>query len=443
MKILVLDGNENQAVACVRSLARAGHSVSVGSSDKWSKAGWSRFAESSFIYPAPQVSAEAFVARIREETARVPGTLVLPVTERTTLPLSAYREEIFEAGGRLVLPSHETVMRAFDKSETTRLASSLGVAVPKTFYISSSAEARDIADSINYPAVIKARSSEQVSASGKVIATGAPLYARSAEELLAAVGLMNQRSHAALVQEYVEGTGAGYFALMREGELRAEFAHRRIRDVRPTGSGSAVRASAPVDPKMREAALAILKALRWHGVAMVEFRVRADGTPVFMEVNGRFWNSLPLSVYAGADFPALLAELAERGDAPVGSGYRMNVRCRWMVGDARHLIEVWRGAPAGYAGRYPGRLRTTLDFLKPVAGTYHDNFMMSDPMPELGDWLDFAFRRLPAQLKNFGFPWRRMRLSRAAILDFGSRTRVSSIQNPKSKIQNPESRSEV
>ena len=31
MKIMVLDGNENQAVACVRSLSQAGHEVYVGS----------------------------------------------------------------------------------------------------------------------------------------------------------------------------------------------------------------------------------------------------------------------------------------------------------------------------------------------------------------------------------------------------------------------------
>ena len=146
MKILVLDGNENQAVACVRSLARAGHRVSVGASTSWSKAGWSRFAESSFTYPAPQDSADRFVARIRDEAAREPGTLVLPVTERTTLPLSARREEIIAAGGRIVLPPHETVMRAFDKTETTRLASSLDVAVPKTFYVTNSAEACEIAE---------------------------------------------------------------------------------------------------------------------------------------------------------------------------------------------------------------------------------------------------------------------------------------------------------
>ena len=40
MRVLVLDGNENQAVACVRSLAKGGHVVSVGADSSWSKAGW-------------------------------------------------------------------------------------------------------------------------------------------------------------------------------------------------------------------------------------------------------------------------------------------------------------------------------------------------------------------------------------------------------------------
>ena len=71
----------------------------------------------------------------------------------------------------------------------------------------------------------------------------------------------------------------------------------------PTGSGSAVRESAMPDEVLRRAGLAILRALKWHGVAMVEFLRRPDGALVFMEVNGRFWNSLPLAVYAGRRFP--------------------------------------------------------------------------------------------------------------------------------------------
>jgi hypothetical protein len=33
-----------------------------------------------------------------------------------------------------------------------------------------------------------------------------------------------------------------------------------------------------------------------------------------------------------------------------------------------------------------------------MPGARHDNFMLRDPLPELGDWLDFALRRLPARL---------------------------------------------
>jgi predicted ATP-grasp superfamily ATP-dependent carboligase len=400
MTVLVLDGNENQAVAAVRSLHRAGHRVVVGAATPWSKAGWSRFCARQFVYPAPEDDATAFVASIAEEAARERGTLVLPMTERTTLPLSRDRDRLATAGGVLVLPAHDVVVRAFDKQETTRLAASLGIDVPRTVTISNEAEAHDRAAMLPYPVVVKPRSSQEFVGSATVRTTGAPLYARSAGEFLAAWKNVARRARAVLVQEFIEGDGVGYFALLRHGELRAEFAHQRLRDVRPTGSGSALRVSVAPDPRVRQAALAILTALEWHGVAMVEFRRRSDGTPVFLEVNGRFWNSLALAVHAGVDFPALVARLAADGDVDPIDRYRTGVRCRWLLGDVRHLVEVWRGRPRGFPGRFPGRLRTLASILVPVPGTWHDNFSLTDPLPEVGDWLDFVFRRLRSHVAS-------------------------------------------
>ncbi len=396
----MLDGNENQAVAAVRSLRRAGHEVVVGSATAWSKAGWSRDSGGTFVYPDPQGDAEGFVRRVAEEARRVAGTLVLPMTERSTLPLSARRDIIIAAGGRLVLPPHETILRAFDKQEMARLAQSLGIAVPRGQLVTTEQDAARIAATVIYPVVLKPRSSEEISAAGNPAPTGAPRYASTPDELLRAYTELRMRCASVLIQEYVAGTGAGYFALMRHGELRGEFAHRRLRDVRPTGSGSALRVSVSPDPRVREASLAILGALVWHGVAMVEFRIRPDGTPVFLEVNGRFWNSLALAVYAGADFPAALALMAEHGDVPPLAPARAGVRCRWLLGDARHLVAVWRGAPTGYPERFPGRLRTLLSVVRPVAGTRHDNFMLRDPLPEIGDWMHFFLRRVPNALRR-------------------------------------------
>ena len=95
------------------------------------------------------------------------------------------------------------------------------------------------------------------------------------------------------------------------------------------------------------------------------------------------------------DFPALVAQLAEQGDVEPPPPYRVGVRSRWLLGDLRHLVEVWRGTPAQFPGAFPDRWSTLAAVLKPVPGTYHDNFTVSDPLPELGDWIDFIVRRVP------------------------------------------------
>jgi predicted ATP-grasp superfamily ATP-dependent carboligase len=308
------------------------------------------------------------------------------MTEATTLPLSIHREELRQAGARLVLPEHADLLRAFDKDETTRLAASLGIAVPRTILVKTADEAKGASEAVQYPAVLKPTASEQ-SSEGRIRTGGRPRYARNKAEFQDAYRDIASRSAEVLVQEFVPGEGTGYFALMHHGELRAEFAHRRIRDVYPTGSGSAVRVSVAPDPEIRSASLRILSALRWHGVAMVEYRKQPGAPPVFMEVNGRFWHSLPLACYAGVDFPALLANMAEKGDIEASSGYSYGVRCRWILGDFRHLMEVLKGPPEGYPGTYPGKFRTLLNVFTPVPGTCHDLFQWSDPLPELGDWI--------------------------------------------------------
>jgi len=388
----VLDGNQNQAVASVRSLHDAGHEVLVGEASRWSKAGWSRLCRDTFQYPNPEQDTAGFIARISEIANQQLGTLLLPMTEATMLPVSAQREALFSAGARLVLPDHADVLRAFNKDEMVRLASSIGVAVPRTVAVSSLDEVQHASQVLKFPVVLKPRSSVETRWDGGIRVTGRPRYAKDSQELLLRYEDLTKICSRMLVQEFVDGEGVGYFVLMCRGELRAEFAHRRIRDVHPTGSGSAVRVSTEPDPEIRSASLAMLRALRWHGVAMVEFRQARGTPPVFLEVNGRFWNSLPLACYAGADFPAWLAELAENGDIQGERQFRSGIVCRWLLGDFRHVIAVLKGAPAGYPRPYPDPWRTLFAVLTPSRGTYHDNFQWRDPLPELGDWLNFAER---------------------------------------------------
>jgi predicted ATP-grasp superfamily ATP-dependent carboligase len=174
MNILVLDGNQNQAVASVRSLASAAHKVFAGEAAAWSKASWSRACSGAFEYPSPQKSVEAFVQAIAAFVRDRPGTVLLPMTELTTLPLSAQRDFLISAGARLILPDHSDLLRAFNKNETTRLAASLGVAVPKTFVVTSPEQAVQTAQELRFPVVLKPQASEELSPDGNLRTAAAP-----------------------------------------------------------------------------------------------------------------------------------------------------------------------------------------------------------------------------------------------------------------------------
>ena len=103
--------------------------------------------------------------------------------------------------------------------------------------------------------------------------------------------------------------------------------------------------------------------MKWHGVAMVEFKVSSDGIPYLMEVNARFWGSLQLAIDAGVDFPYLLYKLT-LGESPgKASGYKIGIKTRWLLGDLDHLYLILKS----HTGRRQGRSlkwRTFIEFSK-------------------------------------------------------------------------------
>jgi predicted ATP-grasp superfamily ATP-dependent carboligase len=143
-------------------------------------------------------------------------------------------------------------------------------------------------------------------------------------------------------QEFFRGRGAGVELLLCEGEPLLEFQHLRLHEP-PRGGAGTYRQSMSLTPELRDAAVALLRPLRYTGVAMVEFKVNSKtGEWVFIEVNGRFWGSLPLAVAAGADFPLALFQLLVEGRREFRRDYRVGLRCRnwredlwWLISNLR------------------------------------------------------------------------------------------------------------
>lgn len=302
-------------------------------------------------------------------------------TTATALALDRFRGYL--SPDHLVdLPASEEIRAAYNKAETFRLAREAGVPTPATWDFADLPALEAEAHQVVQPCVIKP--SQSYTLVGRQIhRNGRHRYATDASSLRREfAGLCSEFSRP-LVQEFIPGYGFGVFLLMQDGQPVAAFAHRRLREADPTGSGGCFRISIELPPDAYTYSVKLLQAMNWRGVAMVEFkRDPRDGAAKLMEVNGRFWYSLSLCLHAGVDFPRLLLEL--KTGRPLGgpAKYRYGVGCHWLGGEAMHLYKVLKGKPASFPGEYPGRLATLLrmplDFL---AHPRSDAFQFTDPRP--------------------------------------------------------------
>ena len=326
-------------------------------------------------------------ARLRQH-ARARGVeIVLPLTERSCLLCNLARDEWITAGIVVGCAPADMLMRAFDKAATLRHAAMADVRIPRTVTPSSRSEARAAAAAIGYPCVIKPRFSNAWTGDGFLPDRGCA-YAATADDLERALESRRQGELWPLVQAYVPGRGAGVFALCDRGRVLAWFAHERLRDVRPSGSGSSVRRSVPLSLRLRAPAERLLASMAWHGPAMVEFR---DGDeqgepPCLMEVNGRFWNSLQLAIEAGVDFPQLWLAVLRGEDVTPPAAYAEGVTVRWLWGDVKRFLWIVRGAPRGYPGAFPNRRQGLKELFGPQpAGTRLEVWRSTDPWPAVGE----------------------------------------------------------
>jgi predicted ATP-grasp superfamily ATP-dependent carboligase len=385
-RVLVLDGETTQALAAVRSLGRAGHTLFVASDQRRPLAAWSRHCHARYRIPA--LSLDAF-ADLRQWAIARGINVVLPLTERTCTLLNLDAAQWAAAGIVLGCGPTEMLRPAFDKAETFRRAAACGVSIPATYFPDSVEGFREAAAALARPWVIKSRFSNSWQRNRFLPDLGVAYVDRLAD-LDAAVEARRQGPEGwPIIQEYVRGQGKGVFALCDHGEVVLWFAHERLRDVRPSGSGSSLRRSVALDPRLRDVSERFLRALSWHGPAMLEFRDDGERTPWFIEMNGRFWGSLQLAVSAGVDFPARWLDILLGASIPSPApAYREGVVLRWMWGDVKRLFHLLHGAPRGFPEPYPAVMRGVVDLLGPQPrGTRHETWDRADPWPVVAEWL--------------------------------------------------------
>jgi len=258
--------------------------------------------------------------------------LIVPTTEKIlkVFQLCANDDPLRK---KAVLPTVKSVSLALDKIRTFQLADSLGISVPSSTLILQNSE---IPSCDEFPVVLKTRNSQTRVGNDLVyasvcIASTLGEYESYFEKWIEHTAIQQQK--------YFYGTGIGIEFLYVNGIRRLYFAHERIHELPLTGGASSYRRSIDPTGPMLAAATKLLDNLDWHGLAMVEFKVAANGDFVLLEINPRPWGSMALSVKAGANFPFWLYEVAKNGDAEILQSYRLNFYARNLQRDVIWIKE--------------------------------------------------------------------------------------------------------
>ena len=385
MRILVLDANQRSALAVTRSLGAAHATVLTADDSPQALAGCSRYSSLYLQCPSPANQPQAFLSWLRDTVTAQRIDWVFPVTEISSQLILLESQALGTA--RIPFATLDQVMALADKWQLMQLAQKANVPHPRTVYFANAAALRpETIDALTYPVVVKPSQSRRWLGDGW-LSTGVHI-ANSATELTALLrDMLYLRDFPFMLQEFIPGHGAGVFALYNRGKPVTFFAHQRLREKPPRGGVSVLSQSAPLAPKLLDAAKTLLDAAQWHGVAMVEFRVTAEGDPYLMEVNTRFWGSLQLAIDSGVNFPALLLKTCLGEAVEPVRDYRVGQRLRWLLGDVDSLYLVLRDA--GFSRQQ--KLSRLFEFFTPhFRHTRHEVNRWGDLGPawfELREWV--------------------------------------------------------
>ncbi|MBK6688616.1 MAG: ATP-grasp domain-containing protein [Deltaproteobacteria bacterium] len=370
-RVLVLGDEARATLAVIRSLGRAGVEVHWAGRHPNGPPARSRYVARR--YPIDREVA----AFVRARTEAEPYDLIIPTTDEVAIPLDRARG----LSTQLALPSPEAFRLVQDKARTTELCRNLGIPVPEEVVLGPGEGAERVPDGWPYPLVVKPVSSFTAS---DLVHRHQVETVSDRDGLVRALAVRDPALQV-VVQQAVPGVGGGLEILAYEGEVLFAFQHRRLHEP-ARGGGSSLRESVPVDPLLAEAGALLARALRYTGVAMLEIREHEQGFTL-LEINGRFWGSLPLAIAAGADFPRFLYEALVEGRREFDPAYRIGVVARNLGRDLGYWAE---------RARREGPSVVPTAFAEGVQGILHgeasDTFAEDDPAPALLDLWSYGER---------------------------------------------------
>ncbi len=365
----VVVGGDYQGLGVVRSLGRRKIPICV-IDDEHSIAKFSRYATHAVSVPGLRHEGETIDAIMRiGRRLGLYGWVLYPTRDETVAAFARHRSQLSEVF-RVPTPPWETTRWAWDKRNSYRLASELGIETPHTWYPERVEDLEQI--SIGPPFAIKPAIKEHFIYATKAKAWRANTRAELRELFLRAAAQVGPGE--VMIQDLIPGDGSrqfAYCAFFKEGRALGSMVVCRRRQ-HPAEFG---RASTFVEttelPVLEELSTRFLRAIDYYGLVEMEYKLDPrDGLYKLLDVNARTWGYNSLGYCAGVDFPYLL--FADQMGEPIQ-------HCKGRAGQS--WIRLMTDLPTG-ALEIIRRRQDWLMYIRSLSRSQIDAvFSQDDPMP--------------------------------------------------------------
>ncbi len=352
MTVFLSNAEYKNSLAILRALNSKGIPVEVGGVAKRSLCFFSRIPEARVQYPSPKMHPRRYISSLVNHFKRKPIDVFFPVGLDTFTLASKYKAEL-EKVTRVPVVDYEIFEQAHDKNTILEFAKRQNIPTPDNYLVSNTKDALKHMVDLKFPIVVKAR---------KGTGTSQVRYANSKQELVRTIDHFSSQIKKKenkgdiidysrpIIQEYLPGDIYDVLVFFVHGKLRAMVVQKRILCYPADGGSGALNITVDF-PILAKYAHKLMAKLKWHGVAMIEFKLNSKNQPCLLEVNPKFWGTSGLAISAEMNFPYLLYKTAMDGDIPPqfrylnnklhGWPFPMGVNHLWASTSKKHSLKLF------------------------------------------------------------------------------------------------------
>jgi predicted ATP-grasp superfamily ATP-dependent carboligase len=329
MNALVTDAELRNAVAGIRGLGRGGFPVVAVAAGRAAAGFRSRYVVARAGARSVLDDPAGFASDVAEAARRHAPAIVYPGREESLGVLLEARAALPE-GVTLPYPPTPVVRALRKKPDLEAAANRIGMGVPRTLAIGTAAELARRPPPL--PCVLK-----ETEPGGSVPLT---TVASTRDELDAFVQALPPEQPL-LAQELARGPLVSLaLVLDRSGRAVGAFQQVALRTWPRAAGGTSLGRSVALDPELAERSTELLALHGYWGLAQLQFIGSGRG-PLLIDINPRFYGTLPLALACGINLSALWHAVATGGDAelPAAGPYRIGLSYRWLEADASAALQ--------------------------------------------------------------------------------------------------------